>query len=187
MCNLTYEKTDNPSEVAAKFLAEGKIVGWFQGRMESGPRALGNRSILMNADKPENKDIINAKVKFREPFRPFCPSLLYEKKDEYLKNSREEPFMITSFNVTDNKKDRIPAVVHVDNTLRPQTVRKEINPIYWELIKAFGNITGEYLLLNTSFNIKGQPIVNSPLDAIRCFFGTGMDVLIMGNYAIIKK
>jgi carbamoyltransferase len=186
MCNLIYKKTDNPSEVAAKFLAEGKIIGWVQGRMESGPRALGNRSILMSADKSKNKDIINAKVKFREPFRPFCPSLLYEKKDEYLKNGREEPFMITSFDVTDNKKNNIPAVVHVDNTLRPQTVRKEINSNYWNLINDFGNITGEYLVLNTSFNIKGQPIVNSPLDAIRCFFGTGMDVLILGSYVLTK-
>jgi len=186
VCNLSYKKINNPSALAAKWLAEGKILGWFQGRMESGPRALGNRSILMSPLKPENKDIINSRVKFREAFRPFCPSLLYEKRGEYLKNCREESFMITSFDVTDDKKDKIPAVVHVDNTLRPQTVKKDINPIYGDLINNFGNLTGEYVLLNTSFNIKGQPIINSPHDAIRCFYGTGLDTLIIGNFILTK-
>ena len=154
--------------------------------MESGPRALGNRSILTSANNSENKDIINARVKFREPFRPFCPSILYERKDDYLKNNREEPFMITSFDVTDAKKDKVPAVVHRDGTLRPQTVKKEVNPRYWNLIDHFGNLTGEYLLLNTSFNVMGEPIVCNPREAIRCFYDSGIDLLVLGNY-ILKK
>ena len=146
----------------ASDLARNKIVGWFQGRMESGPRALGNRSILMSANDPRNKDVLNARVKFREHFRPFCPSLLAEEATTYLKQGRNEEFMITSFDVTEQKKAQIPAVVHVDGTLRPQLVRPETNPLYYELIKEFGNITGEPLLLNTSLNIKGEPIVCHP-------------------------
>lgn len=184
--NIQYEFVENIGEKAAQYLAEGKIVAWFQGRMESGPRALGNRSILMSASKRENKDIINARVKFREAFRPFCPSLLYEKKDDYLKNNREEPFMITSFDVTDSKRDRVPAVVHKDGTLRPQTVRKDVNPKYWNLINEFGKLTGEYLLLNTSLNIMGEPIICHPREAIRCFYDNGLDVLLLGNFLLRK-
>ena len=114
---LEYERIENPAEVAGEALAQDKIVGWFQGRMESGPRALGARSILMSANKPENKDIINARVKFREAFRPFCPSLLWERKEDYLENARDEFFMITSFTCKPEKRDRVPAVVHADNML----------------------------------------------------------------------
>ena len=184
--NLKYEYYDNIEEKAAKLLSQNKIIGWFQGRMESGPRALGNRSILMSANNAENKDILNAKVKYREAFRPFCPSLLKEKKDFYLKNNRSEPFMITSFTITENKENKVPAVVHVDKTLRPQTVDKNVNNRYWNLINEFGEITGEYLLLNTSFNIAGEPIVNHPREAIRCFYDSGIDCLILGNYIIQK-
>jgi len=183
---LEYEYTDNPSLTAAEYLANNKIIGWFQGRMESGPRALGNRSILMSPLKEENKDIINRCVKYREAFRPFCPSMLYEKSSEYLINNRDERFMVTSFAVREEKRHKIPAVVHVDGTARPQMVKKESNPRYYELIKAFGDKTGEYVVLNTSFNVKGEPIVCSPREAIRCFFDTGLDVLILGNYKILK-
>jgi carbamoyltransferase len=183
---LEYEYTDSPSLTAAEYLADNKIIGWFQGRMESGPRALGSRSILMSPLKEENKDIINRCVKYREAFRPFCPSMLYEKSDEYLINSRDERFMVTSFAVREEKRNKIPAVVHVDGTARPQMVKKESNPRYYELIKAFGDKTGEYVILNTSFNVKGEPIVCSPREAIRCFFDTGLDVLILGNYKILK-
>lgn len=186
MRKLSYEYLENPSATAARLLASGKILAWFQGRMESGPRALGNRSILMSPLKAENKDIINAKVKFREPFRPFCPSLLAEDREIYLKKAREEPFMITSFEVQDEKRERIPAVVHVDQTLRPQTVCKEVNLRYWELIKAFGDLTGETVVLNTSLNIRGEPIICQPSEAIRCFFDSGIDALILGNYLINK-
>ncbi|MEW6378188.1 MAG: carbamoyltransferase C-terminal domain-containing protein [bacterium] len=183
---LNYTFVKDPGQVAASLLAENKIIGWFQGRMESGPRALGNRSILMSPLKAENKDIINQRVKFRESFRPFCPSLLWEKAGEYLQDFRDEYFMITSFDVKPEKRDRIPAVVHVDGTVRPQMVRKEANPLYWELIHEFGKLTGEYILLNTSFNIKGEPIINHPREAIRCFFDTGLDALFLGNFVLEK-
>ena len=184
--NLSYKYIENIEQMTAKLLSQDKIVAWFQGRMESGPRALGNRSILMSANKAENKDIINALVKFREAFRPFCPSLIEEKKDDYLENNRLEAFMITSFSVTDKKVDKIPAVVHVDDTLRPQTVSRDVNPSYWNLINEFGRITGEYLILNTSFNIMGEPIVCNPREAIRCFYDSGIDAMAIGNYFLLK-
>lgn len=184
--HIHYEKISNIEEVIANYLANDKIVAWFQGRMESGPRALGNRSILMSANKKENKDIINARVKFREPFRPFCPSMLWEVKDEYLENARDEFFMITSFTCKNHKRNKIPAVVHADATLRPQTVKKEHNEKFWRLIDCFGKITGEFVLFNTSFNIMGEPIVNNPREAIRCFYDTGLDILVLGNF-LIKK
>jgi carbamoyltransferase len=185
--HLSYYYVEDIEKEVAKYLAENKIVAWFQGRMESGPRALGNRSILMSPMKAENKDIINARVKFREAFRPFCPSLIEEKKDEYLKNNRLEPFMITSFDVTDEKRDKIPAVVHVDGTLRPQTVSNNVNPRYWALINEFGKLTGEYILLNTSMNIAGEPIVCNPREAIRCFYDNGIDCLILENFILPIK
>jgi carbamoyltransferase len=184
--NLSYKYCDDISSKTARLLSQGKIVGWFQGRMESGPRALGNRSILMSADKLENKDIINSRVKFREAFRPFCPSMISESAGDYLVNYREEPYMITSFDVRDGGRNRIPAVVHVDGTVRPQTVQKEVNPKYRDLIDKFGNLTGDPVLLNTSFNIKGDPIVCDPRQAIKCFYDTGLDALVLGNFLLIK-
>ena len=183
---LKYHYAENPSKKAAELLADNKIVAWFQGRMESGPRALGNRSILMSPLKAENKDIINKWVKFREGFRPFCPSLTYEARDTYLKDSRDEFFMITSFDIKDEKREAIPAVVHVDGTVRPQMVKKETNPMYWELINEFGKLTGESILLNSSFNVMGEPIINHPKEAIKCFFDSGIDALFMGNYYLTK-
>ena len=184
---IKYKYVENPSIEAAKLLANDKIVAWFQGRMESGPRALGNRSILMSPLNSKNKDIINAWVKFREGFRPFCPSLCYENKDEYLKDNRDEFFMITSFDVTDKKREKIPAVVHVDGTLRPQMVRKQDNKPYWGLINEFGKITGEYIVLNTSFNVMGEPIVNTPNEALKCFFDSGIDAIFLENYYLDKE
>jgi carbamoyltransferase len=183
---LQYKYIEDPSLEAAKLLVDNKIVAWFQGRMESGPRALGNRSILMSPLRAENKDIINALVKFREGFRPFCPSLLYERRHDYLDDCRDEFFMITSFDVKKEKQAGIPAVVHVDGTVRPQMVRREINPRYWELINEFGKLTGEYIILNTSFNIMGEPIIDNPQQAIRCFFDGGLDALVLGNYLLQK-
>ena len=184
---VDYRRVDNPEQYAAQALAKDKIVAWFQGRMESGPRALGARSILMSANKSENKDIINARVKFREAFRPFCPSLLWEKKEEYLEHPRDEFFMITSFTCTPQKRDRVPAVVHADHTLRPQTVKQTFNPKYWNLISEFGKLTGEHLLLNTSFNVMGEPIVNHPREAIRCFYDNGLDLLVLGDFVLEKS
>ena len=184
---LEYKRVDNIAEYAAQALAKDKIVAWFQGRMESGPRALGARSILMSANRPENKDIINARVKFREAFRPFCPSLLWEKKEEYLEHVRDEFFMITSFTCKEAKRGKVPAVVHADGTLRPQTVKKEFAPKFWSLLKEFEKATGECLLLNTSFNVMGEPIVTHPREAIRCFYDNGLDLLVLGNYVLEKK
>ncbi len=184
--HLRYRRMDDVEAFIARQLAEDKIVGWFQGRMESGPRALGNRSILMSANKAENKDIINARVKFREAFRPFCPSLLWEKRDDYLERPRDEFFMITSFTCRPEKRGRVPAVVHADATLRPQTVKQDFNPRFWRLINEFGRLTGEPLLLNTSFNVMGEPIVCHPHEAVRCFYDSGLDCLALGNFVLEK-
>lgn len=184
---VDYRRVENPTQLAAQALAQNKIVAWFQGRMESGPRALGARSILMSANQSENKDIINARVKFREAFRPFCPSLLWEKRSDYLEHERDEFFMITSFTCKPGKRDKVPAVVHADHTLRPQTVKPAFNQRYWNLINEFGSLTGEYLLLNTSFNIMGEPIVNHPREAIRCFYDNGLDLLVLGDFVLEKN
>ena len=183
---LGYRRTADPAGEAARLLADGKIVGWFQGRMEAGPRALGNRSILMSPLAASSKDVLNVRVKFREGFRPFCPSIAAEHAAAYLDNGRQEDFMITSFRVAPEKRERIPAVVHVDGTLRPQTVRREVNPMFHALLDAFGRRTGEYAVINTSFNVKGEPIVCHPRDAIRCFFDTGLDALVIGGCVLEK-
>lgn len=183
---ILYKKSSDVASETAKMLADNKIIGWFQGRMEAGPRALGNRSILMSPKKPENKDVINALVKFREAFRPFCPSMIEEAKDEYLINARSEKYMITSFDCKPEKKSELPAVVHVDGTLRPQTVAKEDNPKYHKLISEFGKLTGTPVLLNSSFNVRGEPIICTPNEAIKCFYDNGIDVLILGDYIIEK-
>ena len=170
----------------AGLLAKDKIVGWFQGRMEAGPRALGGRSILMSPMRAENKDVINARVKFREAFRPFCPSILAEDAPHYLEKYRPEAFMITSFDVAADKRHLLPAVVHADGTLRPQCVEASVNPLYWRLISEFKRLTGVPALLNTSLNIKGEPMICAPREAIRCFFDSGMDYLALGSYLLAK-
>lgn len=184
---IEYTYYENIEEVTAKYLAKNLAVGWFQGRMEAGPRALGNRSILMSPIDPRNKDRINAKVKYREKFRPFCPSINDEAYDDYLVNARDELFMVSSFEAKDGMRGRIPAVIHEDNTARPQRVKKGINPRYHKLIAEFGKMTGEPILLNTSFNIKGEPIVCTPREALKCFYDTGLDLLVMGNFLVKKK
>ena len=170
--------------ITAKYIAENKIVGWFQGRMEFGPRALGARSILANATNPEMKDIVNKRVKHREEFRPFAPALLKESANRYLELRGEAPFMIFTTRVLSKK---IPAVTHVDGTARPQTVSKESNQRYYKVIKEFGKITKIPVILNTSFNVRGMPIVCSPKDAYECFIGTGIDVLVMNRFIVEKK
>jgi carbamoyltransferase len=186
MRKLPYKRCEDITNECAELLAQGYIVAWMQGRMESGPRALGNRSILMDPRKAENKDIINARVKFREPFRPFCPSLLAEAADDYFVNGRLEPYMITSFEAKEEKKKEIPAVVHVDGTCRPQTVTREVNEKYWRLIQRFGELTSVPVILNTSLNIRGEPIVCTPQDTIRCFYDTGIDYLALGDFILSK-
>lgn len=183
-----YEDRNRLISAIAAELANGKIVGWFQGQMEAGPRALGNRSILMDPRNAENKDIINARVKYREAFRPFCPSMTPAGAKRYLQNpTKHAPFMIISFTVPEDVRHEIAAVVHVDGTTRPQVVTRKANPLYHDLISAFGVITGVPVLLNTSFNIRGTPMVATPSQAVRCFFDTGMDVLVMGRYVIEKR
>jgi len=184
---IDYSHHENIEEVTAKYLAQNLVVGWFQGRMEAGPRALGNRSILMSPLDPANKDRINAKVKYREKFRPFCPSIADEMYETYLVNPRDELFMVSSFEAKVGMRERIPAVIHEDNSARPQRVKQAINTRYHKLITEFGRLTGESILLNTSFNIKGEPIVCNPREAIKCFYDTGLDLLVLGNYLIKKK
>ncbi|MDC0335484.1 carbamoyltransferase [Pseudodesulfovibrio sp.] len=188
MCKVTAEKTDDPCGLAAKLLVEGKLVAWFQGKMEFGQRALGNRSILADPRKAETKDIINAAVKFREAFRPFAPSILEENVQEFfdIPDGTDVPFMERVYLIKEEKRDEIPAVVHYDGTGRLQTVSKQTNPRYHQLISEFKKLTGTPIVLNTSFNINGEPIVCSPTDAVRCFFTTGLDVLIIGDYVLYK-
>ncbi len=184
---LSYEHYNDIIPVTVDMLCANKVVGWFQGRMEAGPRALGNRSILMSPLREDNRDIINRKIKYRETFRPFCPSLLYEKAGEYFTNWRDAGYMTISFPTKPEARHRIPAVVHIDHTARPQFVQERVNPRYYRLIKLFGERTGESVLLNTSFNIKGEPIVCTPREALKCFFDTGMDALILGDFLVRKN
>ena len=171
---------------AAERLAEGKIVGWFQGRMEWGARALGNRSILADPRRANMREIINTKIKFREKFRPFAPSILEEALDEYFVGAVADPFMIQVYPVRPDKRGIIPAVTHVDGSGRLQTVSRRTNPLYWELLKAFEKQTGVPVLLNTSFN-ENEPIVHRPEEALDCFLRTKMDILVMGHFVLEKK
>jgi carbamoyltransferase len=173
-------------ETVAELLANRKIVGWFQGRGEWGPRALGARSILGDPRDREMLYKVNAAVKYRDGWRPFAPSMIEEAADEYLEGAVYAPFMIMTFPVREEKKKDIPAVVHVDGTTRPQMVRREVNPLYYDMIKRFGEKTGVPIVMNTSFNLKGEPVVNSPRDAVRTFFSSGLDALAIGNFIIEK-
>lgn len=185
-CKIPFKKSANIERECAELIADNKIVGWFQGRMEFGPRALGARSILANPMSPDMKDIINKSIKYREEFRPFAPSVTAEDADRYFEGVRTSPFMVLVFKVKEDKKKLIPAVTHVDSTARVHTVDRTINPRYWRLIKEFEGITGVPVLLNTSFNVKGEPIVCTPEEAIRCFYSTGMDTLAIGSYLVLK-
>jgi carbamoyltransferase len=170
----------------AERLAEGKIVGWFQGRMEWGARALGNRSILADPRRADMREIINTRIKFREKFRPFAPSILEEALDDYFVGAVPDPFMIQVYPVRPDKRGVIPAVTHVDGSGRLQTVSRTTNPLYWGLIRAFEKQTGVPVLLNPSFN-ENEPIVHRPEEALDCFLRTGMDVLVMGHHALEKN
>jgi len=183
---VKYETYDDISGVVGELLAEGKIVGWFDGRLEWGPRALGSRSILADPRDPEMKDKVNECVKQREPWRPFAPTIIDESKEEYLENPYPSPFMLLTFKVPDKKLKEIPSVVHVDGTTRPQTLERNVNERYYKVIKAFEEETGVPLVLNTSFNIRGEPIVCTPQDALRDFFTTGLDCLALGPF-LLKK
>jgi carbamoyltransferase len=183
---LRVTKLDDIAETTAELLTNGKIIGWFQGRMEFGPRALGHRSILADPRDPEMNLKVNNAVKFREWWRPFAPSMLREIAEEYLEHACDSPFMILTNPVRSEKRHVIPSVTHVDGSARPQTVEKEINPLYWNLINEFGKRTGVPVIMNTSFNLRGEAIVNTPTDAVRTFFSSGMDALIIGSYMVEK-
>lgn len=180
---LAYERVEDDEELfkrVAHDLAEQRIVGWFQGRYEIGPRALGNRSILADPRSLKIKDLINARIKYREPFRPFAPAVLLERASEFFEVDQPDPYMTLAPRVRPDKVDVIPAAVHVDGTGRIQTVRREDNPRYYSVIEAFGNLTGVPVLINTSFN-RHEPIVTTPEEAISCYLRTEMDRLVMGN------
>lgn len=183
---LSYEYHKGMGRVVGELISDGLIVGWFRGRMECGPRALGNRSILADPRDPSMKDIVNLRVKRREYWRPYAPSILEEQAEQYLVNAQESPFMILSFRVPSERIDEIPSVVHVDGTTRPHTVKREVNPEYWEVIKTFERETSVPAILNTSFNLAGDPIVCTPQDALQTFFNCGMDCLALENFLIRK-
>lgn len=181
-----FEKQNSISKTVAKLLTEGKIVGWFQGGSELGPRALGHRSILCDSRRIELKDMLNQKIKHRENFRPFAPSCLLEKAPEYFECDRPFPYMLFALSTKLDKVSQIPAVVHKDGSSRIQTVTKEDNDIFYELIKEFYELTGIPLVLNTSFNSQ-EPIVETPENALSTFLKTGVDYLAIGDYLVWKK
>ncbi len=176
---------DELVKVVAQRLADGQILGWFGGRAEWGPRALGNRSILADPRRAEMKDILNRRIKHREMFRPFAPSILAEASGEFFERSDPSPFMTFAFSVRPEKRDSLAAPTHIDGTGRLQTVEREANPKYWKLIRAFGNLTDVPALVNTSFN-DNEPIVCRPMEAIECFLRTNMDTLVLGDYLISR-
>jgi carbamoyltransferase len=204
--NIKY-RTYNPeslTDTTAEYLNQQKVVGWFQGRMEFGPRALGNRSILADPRSPEMQRQLNLKIKYRESFRPFAPSVLEEFSQAYFDLKTSSPYMLLTADVLKDhrleigeekegleklkiKRSTIPAVTHVDFSARLQTVHKETNPRFHSLIAAFYRLTGCPLLVNTSFNVRGEPIVNNPKDAFSCFMNTEMDVLVMERCIILKE
>jgi len=187
LAKLPYESPANVVERTADLLAEGKIVGWYQGRMEFGPRALGSRSILADPTRADMKDLINKYVKHREEFRPFAPSCLEERATEYFEGCTKSPFMLFVYRVKPEMRERVPAITHVDGTARVQTVNKVSNPRFYAVIEAFEKRRGVPMVLNTSFNVMGEPIVHTPADAVRCFYSTGMDALVMGDHVLLKN
>jgi carbamoyltransferase len=201
------QNVEELTRLTATKLAEGKVVGWFQGRMEFGPRALGNRSILGDPRNPDMQKKLNLKIKYREGFRPFAPSVLAEEKEAYFELDAASPYMLLVAPVQEHRRISLPldyysrslwdrlyyvrsdiqSVTHLDFSARVQTVHRETNPLYWQLIKSFKDITGYGVIVNTSFNIRGEPIVCTPEDAYRCFMSTEMDILVIGQFMYKKE
>ena len=173
-------------EKTARLIADGNVVGWFQGRMEFGPRALGGRSILADPRDPKMRDTLNMKIKFREGFRPFAPSVLADKASEWFEIDCESPYMLLVAQVQEAKRI-IPSVTHVDGSARLQTVTRAESPLYYDVIAEFGRLTGVPVIINTSFNVRGEPIVCTPHDAYLCFMRTNMDYLALGHHLLDKK
>ncbi|MFC1750795.1 carbamoyltransferase [Pseudomonadota bacterium] len=186
LAKIKYSRPKSISKTAAQAIAKNKIIGWFQGKAEVGPRALGARSILANPTNPKIKHTINQNVKFRDSWRPFCPSITKETSQKYFDGGDESHFMIVSHQTKTNLKQSLPSIVHIDNSFRPQIVTKTSNTKYHNLIKELGRITGYEVVLNTSFNVKGEPIVNTPQEALRCYFSTGMDACAIGEFWLEK-
>ena len=182
--NYKFLETNSLLETVAKLIVEGNVVGWYQGKMEWGPRALGNRSILADPRNAKMKDILNEKIKHRESFRPFAPCILEEHLSEYFNTDIPSPYMLLVVPV--KKPEKIPAVTHVDGTSRLQTISKNTNQLFYDLINEFYKITDVPVLINTSMNVRGEPIVNTPEQAYNMIIKTDMDYIVMGDY-IIKK
>lgn len=187
MAGVEYEELKEPHVKAAHLIAKGKIIGWFQGRSEYGPRALGNRSILADPRSPTMKDLINNRVKFREEFRPFAPAVLEHDASRLFKIDSPSPYMTSTFVVRSEWRKKLPAVTHVDNTARVQTVAKNQNTHFYNLINEFKRITNVPVVLNTSFNARGEPIVETPENALATFYSVGLDALVLGDYLVTKK
>ena len=187
--NLPFEKLSEQdmTEKVASLLEGENVIGWFQGRMEFGPRSLGSRSIIADARNPLNWQKVNLKIKFRESFRPFAPTVLEERTADYFDLDRESPYMLLVADVHENRRKEIPAVTHVDGSARIQTIRSDQHPKYYALLKAFERRTGCGVIINTSFNVRGEPIVESPRDALNCFLHTQMDYLVLGNFLLRKS
>jgi carbamoyltransferase len=185
---IAFQECPRPEllEKTAHLIDQQQVVGWFQGRMEFGPRALGNRSILADARNPKNKDTVNLKIKFRESFRPFAPSVLLERVNEYFELDTPSPYMLLVAQVRPEKRV-IPSVTHIDGSARIQTIAREENPLYYDLIREFDRLTGCPVIINTSFNVRGEPIVCTPHDAYLCFMRTNMDHLVMGSFLLDKR
>ncbi len=185
---VPYKRHDRQEliELTAKRIADQHVIGWFQGRMEFGPRALGSRSIIADARNPKNQSVVNLKIKYRESFRPFAPTVLEERTNDYFEFNRPSPFMLFVATVREDKR-HIPAVTHVDGSARLQTIARDQHPLYYDLIKEFERQTGCPVIINTSFNVRGEPIVCEPVHAWRCFLRTEMDTLVMGNCVVEKK
>ncbi|MCX7714787.1 MAG: carbamoyl transferase [Clostridia bacterium] len=184
---VVYDKPSDICKRVAEDIALGKIVGWFQGRMEFGPRALGNRSILADCRRKDMTDKINALVKFREEFRPFAPSVIAPAAKDFFERAAPSPYMTLVFDVKKEKRDIVPAITHVDGTARVHTVEQEVNPLYYKLISIFASITGVPVILNTSLNVQGQPMALEPKDALSIFYSTGMHSLAIGPFYLSKN
>ncbi|MCS6808077.1 MAG: carbamoyltransferase C-terminal domain-containing protein [Bacteroidota bacterium] len=183
---LKYRKSENIAAEAAQMLAEGKIIGWMQGAMEVGARSLGARSILANPMIPNMRDKLNLNVKHREPWRPFCPSIKAECYERFVPSGIDAPFMVVALPFSESERPNVPSCVHVDGTARVQRVTKEVNPLFWLLLDEFEKRTGYGIVINTSFNVQGEPTVCTPEDALRCFFSTGLDALAIGDFVLTK-
>ena len=188
LCQVPFTELKEPAQKTAELIAQKKIVGWFQGAMEFGPRALGARSILASPFEKNMKDILNSKIKFREEFRPFGPSLLIEEKNRILEsNLKELPYMTVTSHVKESWKDKLAPIVHKDGTSRPQTLTQKSNPLFWDCLKKLKELSGAGIVINTSFNTNLEPIVNTPKEALASFYGSGMDALVIGNFLLEKE